>query len=270
MSEERLLDAIGQVKDKFIEEAAPKGLLNNEEKVRMSGITSGKAQKYKWLKWGALAASLCIIAGLGMKMTLFSAKTDSALEGVNQMKPATGNGTAESGMPNYSFSESNKADRADITMDNTTKSDSGKDYNTTSAETESKENIKEDKGFPDWGVTLYVKNVTSAGLTLVVTQSGGNPTGSLETGEPYRLITLEDGTWKTVEELPLPEGVDGRGFNSIAYLIPKNETREFAINWEWIFGELPNGTYRLIKEFIDFREAGNYDTFEYWVEFEIN
>lgn len=26
---------------------------------------------------------------------------------------------------------------------------------------------------------------------------------------------------------------------------------------------------RLIKEFMDFRETANYDTFEYWVEFEI-
>jgi hypothetical protein len=127
----------------------------------------------------------------------------------------------------------------------------------------------EDKGFPDWGLTLSAKNVTSTGLTLVVTQSGGNPSGELMTGEPYRLITLVDDTWKVVEELPLPDGVDGRGFNSIGYLIQKGETKEFDINWDWIFGELPKGTYRLIKEFIDIRETANYDPFEYWVEFVI-
>jgi hypothetical protein len=127
----------------------------------------------------------------------------------------------------------------------------------------------DDKGFPDWGLTLSVENVTSTGLTLVVTQSGGNPTGDILTGEPYRLITLVDETWQVVEELPLPEGVDGRAFNSIGYWIQKGETREFEINWEWIFGELPSGTYRLIKEFSDFRETANYDPFEYWVEFVI-
>ena len=104
---------------------------------------------------------------------------------------------------------------------------------------------------------------------MVVSQEGGNPTGELQTGDPYRLITLVDGGWKTVEELPLPEGIDGRAWNSIAYLLPKGETREFEINWEWIFGELPSGTYRLIKEFMDFRGTANYDTYEYWVEFEI-
>ena len=129
--------------------------------------------------------------------------------------------------------------------------------------------MEADEGFPNWGLSLSVKDITSTGLTLVVTQSGGEPTGELQTGDPYRLIALVDETWKNVEELPLPEGVDARAWNSIAYLIPKEDVREFEINWNWMFGELPPGTYRLIKEFMDFRETSNYDTFEYWVEFEI-
>ena len=67
----------------------------------------------------------------------------------------------------------------------------------------------------------------------------------------------------------MPDGVDGRGFNSIGYIIQKDGTREFDIDWNWIYGELPTGTYRLIKEFIDIRETANYDPFEYWVEFVI-
>ncbi len=132
------------------------------------------------------------------------------------------------------------------------------------------ESILFDEGsIPNWGVTLSVKDVTDKGLTLVAAQSGGEPSGYLQTGEPYRLAVLLDGTWKAVEELPLPEGVDGRGFNSIAYNIPKEESTEFEINWEWIYGELPGGTYRLMKEFMDFRGTANYNTFEYWVEFEL-
>lgn len=51
--------------------------------------------------------------------------------------------------------------------------------------------------------------------------------------------------------------------------IAEEETREFEINWEWIFGELQSGTYRLIKNFMDFRETANYDSADFWVEFEI-
>ena len=48
----------------------------------------------------------------------------------------------------------------------------------------------EDEGFPDWGITLSVKDVTDSGLTLVCTQSGGELTGELQTGSDYKLIVF--------------------------------------------------------------------------------
>jgi len=265
MSKEKILETISEVKEEFIEEAAPKGVLQQNVKEETSSKNGRITKIYPYLKWGALAACLCIIIGLSMKSNLFSAsKEDSAFEAKDQMKPTTESAKHETGADER-FNVKEETDYS-ITDDTNTSIS-----NDTMADTEELTGIPEmtDKGFPDWGLTLSVKNVTASGLTLVVKQSGGNPTGYLQTGEPYRLITLVNGTWKVVEELPLPEGVDGRGFNSLAHNLPKNETREFEINWEWIFGELPAGTYRLIKEFMDFRETANYDTFEYWVEFEI-
>lgn len=122
----------------------------------------------------------------------------------------------------------------------------------------------EDEGFPDWGISLAVKDVTPSGLTLVCTQSGGNPSGELQTGTEYNLIVLEDGTWKEVSEI-----IDNVGWNAIAYLIPKENSTEFEISWEWLYGKLSAGTYRLTKGFTDFRESGDYDTAVYWIEFEI-
>ena len=267
MSEERILETIGQVKDEFIEEAAPKGVLSKEaEEEKENKSSSGITKLYPYLKWGALAACLCIIIGLGMKMNLFSAsKEDAAYDSAIHMnQSAEMESVSEETKADYGIAGKVGFDSAD--GDYTTGAEAPTADTNTGATTE---NITADAGFPDWGITLSVKNVTSTGLTLVVSQNGGNPTGELQTGEAYRLIALTDGTWKAVEELPLPEGVDGRGFNSLAYLLPKGETREFDINWEWIFGELPSGTYRLIKEFMDFRKTADYDTFEYWVEFEI-
>ena len=265
MNKEELLDSIGQVKEEFIEEAAPKGVLENkkqEEKSQKPKVMIKNITPY--LKWGALAACLCILVGLSMKMNLFSAsKEDAALE----MKDTVKNQTEES----ESIMDSGNS-KADTSWDNYSVD---ADFNTSISTEDANRNLPEepmqeaDKGFPDWGLTLSVKNVTLTGLTLVVKQEGGNPTGNIMTGEAYYLITLTDETWEMVEELPLPEGVDGRGFNSLAYWIEKGETKEFAIDWEWIFGELPGGTYRIVKEFMDFRETGDYDTFDYWVEFEI-
>ena len=121
-----------------------------------------------------------------------------------------------------------------------------------------------DEGFPDWGLTLSVKDVTPTGLTLVCTQKGGNSTGELTCGTDYHLIVLEDGGWKDV-----PTVIDEYAWDSLAYPISKGQDREFEISWEWLYGNLPAGTYRLTKGFMDFRETGDYDTAKYWVEFEI-
>ena len=51
------------------------------------------------------------------------------------------------------------------------------------------------------------------------------------------------------------------------YNITKEETTEFEYSWEWLYGKLPVGTYRLTKGFMDFRETGDYDPAVYWVEF---
>lgn len=242
MNEERMLENIGQVKEEFIEEAAPKGMLEEQQ------TSSKKAGKYTWIKWGALAACLCILVGLGVKMALPMSEPMDNTATNDIDTEITKYTTAQTIANTEALPVVNPPEDVDHTVGTA---------------------FAVDEGFPNWGITLSVKDVTATGLTLLVTQSGGEPTGTLETGDPYRLIALVDGTWKTVEELPLPEGVDARAWHSIAYLIPMEDTREFEINWEWMFGELSAGTYRLIKEFMDFRETADYDTFDYWVEFEI-
>ena len=44
---------------------------------------------------------------------------------------------------------------------------------------------------------------------------------------------------------------------------------EFEIDWKWLYGELPSGKYRLVKEFMHLRKAGDYDTADFIVEFTI-
>lgn len=120
-----------------------------------------------------------------------------------------------------------------------------------------------DEGFPNWGLTLSVKDVTPSGLTLVCTQSGGKPTGELQTGSDYKLIVLKE-AWGEV-----PTIIEDYGWTAEAYMITKDAVTEFEYNWEWLYGKLPAGTYRMVKGFTEFRETGDYDNFDYWIEFEI-
>ncbi len=113
----------------------------------------------------------------------------------------------------------------------------------------------------EWGLTLSVSSVTPNGATLVFKQSGGNPTGELMTGSHYR---LED---KNGE---LPYIVEGDvAWTAEAYRIQKDGEIQMQANWEWLYGTLEPGTYRIYKGVMDWREAGDSDSKEYFAEFTI-
>ncbi len=117
----------------------------------------------------------------------------------------------------------------------------------------------------DWGITLRAQDVQPTGLTLVIDQTGGSPTGELQYGSDYRLDILQAGQWEA-----LPYVLEGDvAWTSEAYVVPMEGTVEEEIAWERLYGSLAPGTYRLSKSFMDFRGAGDYDTQTYWAVFKI-
>ena len=116
------------------------------------------------------------------------------------------------------------------------------------------------------GLRFTTYNVTPKGLTLVFNQSEGNPSGSLDTGSRYWLeLQINDG-WIPLEFLPQEYEI---AWTDEAYHIAMNDSTEFEVNWEWLYGELSNGNYRIGKEIMDFRGTGDYDTYIYYAYFEI-
>ncbi len=237
MKNEKLLEALGKVDETFIEEAMPENAVEQTHQGVDESAKQGRQGKkskisHGWIKWVAVAACTALVIGIGVPK-IFGAINDDK----------------RSFWPDgedYAFALTEDMVNALTTAD-------------TAVDFSSK-----DEGFPDWGLTLSVKDVTSTGLTLVCSRRGGNPTGELECGTDYHLIVLEDGTWKDV-----PTVIEEYAWNSLAYWIQEGQDMEFTYSWEWLYGKLPAGTYRLTKGFMDFREAGDYDTAMYWVEFEI-
>lgn len=117
-----------------------------------------------------------------------------------------------------------------------------------------------------WGITLSAKDVTPTGLTLVIAQSGGAPSGTLQFGSSFQLSVLVDGVWSDV---PYTVDADSVAWTAEAYIVAMEDSAEYSITWEAIYGVLPAGTYRICKEFQDFRAPGDYDTESCWAEFEI-
>lgn len=117
----------------------------------------------------------------------------------------------------------------------------------------------------EWGLTLHAKDVTSEGMMLVCTQSGGSPTGELNTGSYYSLEKNVEGVWRVVEYTKDME----IGWTAEAWIIPMNDTVEWEEDWEWLYGNLEPGHYRIGKEITDFRASGDFDKAMYYAEFEI-
>ncbi len=116
-----------------------------------------------------------------------------------------------------------------------------------------------------WGITLQTENVTPKGLTLKIEQFGGNPSGELQTGAAYFLETTVNDEWQEVKTKTGQPLV----WNAIAYMIKKNDITEMNIDWQYAYGELNPGFYRLKKEIMDFRAPGDFDTKTYEVYFTI-
>ena len=118
---------------------------------------------------------------------------------------------------------------------------------------------------PQWGITMEAKDVTPKGMTLVIRQEGGvELTGEVNTGDPYALKMREGDTW-----IDVPMIRDDIAWNAIAYLVPTGGELEQNLNWAWMYGDLEAGEYLLVKEFMDFRGTGDYDTFTFSVEFTV-
>ena len=117
-----------------------------------------------------------------------------------------------------------------------------------------------------WGITLTTDNITPSSIIVKCTQADGNAVGELQTGSWYILEnwTQESG-WKEI-----PYAIQGEfSWTSEAWIIPMNDTVEWEVNWEWLYGKVPDGKYRIGKEILDFKGPGDYDKAIYFVEFEI-
>lgn len=116
-----------------------------------------------------------------------------------------------------------------------------------------------------WGLTFEVKDVTPTGLTIVCTQSGGEPTGELQTGSYYYIQKKENDRWLDMEYTEIDEAQVG--WTAEAWIIAPESTLEWEVDWSWLYGELPAGEYRIGKSIMDWRAPGDYDEAGIYAEF---
>lgn len=115
------------------------------------------------------------------------------------------------------------------------------------------------------GVSMVVKERTASpdGLILVFKN---NSDKKCIYGEFFILEKKLDNKWYEV-----PITIEGNyGFHDIGYRLNPGDKNEWEVNWQWLYGSLAKGEYRIIKDILDFRKTGDYDTYYLAAEFRLD
>lgn len=102
-------------------------------------------------------------------------------------------------------------------------------------------------------LAFSLQKITPAGATLVFHRYGADSLeGELRYDERFAIEVLEDDAWT-----PVPVIVEGDyGFHEVAHIIPADGSLEQELDWEWLYGTLAPGRYRLIKTVTEQRGTG--------------
>lgn len=114
------------------------------------------------------------------------------------------------------------------------------------------------------GITMQVKKGTesSTGLTVIIENHSDKDTIY---GKDFLLEKKIKDTWYQV-----PVELKGNfGFNDIGYDLTPSESSEWTVEWEWLYGKLDPGEYRIVKDISLLRKTGDYTEYHLIANFTI-
>lgn len=89
-------------------------------------------------------------------------------------------------------------------------------------------------------MTIKEGTLTKTSATIIITDLSVDENTY---GAYYRIDKKENDKWTELQPI-----IDNYGFNSIGYLVDENNKLELHHKWDWLYGELESGEYRLVKE----------------------
>ncbi|MBP5555542.1 MAG: hypothetical protein J6X94_11820, partial [Lachnospiraceae bacterium] len=117
------------------------------------------------------------------------------------------------------------------------------------------------------GLTMSVINITPTECDVIFSQEDGDIRWELETGQGFDIKVLNSrGEW---EDIPFIETEYPVVWNDMAYIIARDDDTVMHTQWDYLYGELPDGHYMLHKEVIDFGGPEGSDIYEMYAEFDL-
>ena len=108
---------------------------------------------------------------------------------------------------------------------------------------------------------------------LLITGCGDSNRAENPTGADSQMVEnagQTDSEEKDIDVLsPLDGVIDHADFTLEAIMIQKDSPYEAVIDFEWRYGKLEPGRYRIVKTVMDVRETGNYTNYVFTAEFGI-
>ncbi len=113
------------------------------------------------------------------------------------------------------------------------------------------------------GVTMEIVEYSDTSVTVRITNDTDK---DIQCGSDFCLEMQDE---KTGEWRELDEVIDNAAFTMEAYMIQKDSPYETVIDFEWLYGKLEPGRYRIVKTITDFRGTGDYTNYAIMAEFSI-
>ena len=89
-------------------------------------------------------------------------------------------------------------------------------------------------------VSIDIYDISPTGATIIIRDINKKP---YSYGQWYKIEKKMDGKWAEVKTL-----IDNYGFNEMAYIPNDNGEVKFVMDWTKLYGELPLGSYRILKQ----------------------
>ncbi len=113
------------------------------------------------------------------------------------------------------------------------------------------------------GVTMEIVEYSDTSVTVRITNDTDK---DIQCGSDFCLEMQDEktGEWREPDEV-----IDNAAFTMEAYMIQKDSPYEAVIDFEWLYGKLEPGRYRIVKTITDFRGTGDYTNYAIMAEFSI-
>ena len=89
-------------------------------------------------------------------------------------------------------------------------------------------------------VTMAVSDVMPTGAAVTIQDNNPEP---FVYGEWFQIEREKDGVWYEVKTK-----ITDYGFNEIGWLTDDQGGLTMTVDWEWLYGKLPAGQYRILKQ----------------------